>query len=61
MYKEGLKDAGRVEFIMRELIDISEGSDFCHRIVIFGREICTASAPACTACPIKSLCEHGLK
>lgn len=61
MYKEGLKDAGRVEFIMRELMDISEGSDFCHRIVIFGREICTARAPSCHNCPIRHLCDHGLK
>ena len=61
MYKEGLKDAGRVEFIMRELMDISEGSDFCHRIVIFGREICTARSPACHSCPIRRLCDHGRK
>ena len=58
MYKEGLKDATRVEFIMRDLMDISEGSDFCHRIVIFGREICSARNPACHVCPIKDLC-HG--
>ena len=59
MYKEGLKDAGRVEFIMRDLMDISEGSDFCHRRVIFGREICTARAPLCHSCPIRELCEKG--
>lgn len=56
MYKEGLKDATRVEFIMRDLMDISEGSEFCHRIVIFGREICSARNPACHLCPIKDLC-----
>ena len=61
MYKEGLKDAGRVEFLMRDLMDISEGSDFCHRIVIFGREICSARAPACINCPIKELCDRGSK
>ena len=59
MYKEGLKDATRVEFIMRELMDVSRGSDFCHRIVIFGREICTARAPMCHSCPIRELCEKG--
>lgn len=61
MYKEGLKDAVRVEMIMRELMDISEGSDFCHRIVIFGREICTARAPACHSCPIRHLCDKGIR
>ena len=59
MYKEGLKDATRVEFIMRELMDVSRGSDFCHRIVIFGREVCTARTPMCHACPIRELCEKG--
>ena len=57
MYPEGLRDAERIEFIMRDLMDISEGSDFCHRIVIFGREICTARSPRCEACPIFELCE----
>lgn len=61
MYKEGLKDAGRVEFMMRELMDISEGSDFCHRVVIFGREVCTARSPACESCSIRELCDHPSK
>ena len=57
MYREGLRDATRVEFIMRELMDIDEGSDFCHRIVIFGREVCSARNPACHICPIRDLCD----
>ena len=61
MYKEGLKDAGRVEFMMRELMDISEGSDFCHRVVIFGREVCTARSPTCESCSIRELCDHPSK
>jgi endonuclease-3 len=56
MYPEKEKDPTRVEKILRELIDLKEGSDFCHRIVIFGREICTARAPRCSDCPIKHLC-----
>ena len=58
MYPETQKDPTRVEKILRELIDLKEGSDLCHRIVIFGREVCTARAPRCHECPISHLCLH---
>lgn len=61
MYPEGLKDATRVEFILRDIMDVERGSDFCHRIVIFGREVCTARSPRCDTCPLADLCEHNLK
>lgn len=57
MYREGLKDATKIEMMMRELMDPSLGSDFCHRVVIFGREICSARNPACIRCPLADLCE----
>ena len=59
MYPEKEKDPTKIEKILRELIDLKEGSDFCHRIVFFGRETCTARAPKCNGCPLKELCEHG--
>ena len=58
MYPDTHIDPTRVEKILRELIDLKEGSDFCHRIVIFGREVCTARAPRCQECPISHLCLH---
>lgn len=61
MYPESLKDAAKIEFILRDLMDVSEGSDFCHRIVTFGRETCTARSPKCDACPLASLCEYNMK
>ena len=61
MYPEKEKDPAKIERILRELIEPSKGSDFCHRIVIFGREICTARSPGCKECPLFSLCEHGKK
>ena len=61
MYPEGEKNPDKVEKILRSLIDLKEGSDFCHRIVIFGREICTARNPLCESCPISELCEHNAK
>jgi endonuclease-3 len=61
MYPEKEKDPTKIEKILRELIDLREGSDFCHRIVFFGRETCTARSPMCESCPLKELCEHGKK
>ena len=58
MYPEKEKNPTKIEKILVELIDAAEGSDFCHRIVFFGREICTARAPKCEACPISDLCER---
>ena len=56
MYPESEKDPTKIEGILRGLIDMKEGSDFCHRIVLFGREVCTARSPACHSCPMKDLC-----
>lgn len=61
MYPEKEKNPDKVEKILRELIDLKEGSDFCHRIVFFGREVCSARSPRCEACPISDLCEHNIK
>lgn len=61
MYPETLKDAVKIEYILRELIDLKEGSDFCHRIVTLGREICIARRPECEKCPLGDLCERGIK
>ena len=57
MYPTGLKDPTRVERIMMALVEPAEQSDFCHRIVQFGRDICTARAAQCALCPLSHLCE----
>ena len=59
MYSEKLRDPNKIEMILRELIDLREGSDFCHRIVNFGRQICLARSPKCDICPLLHLCEAG--
>lgn len=56
MYKEGFRDPVRIEALLRRILDPEEGSDFCHRIVWFGREVCTARAPRCGECPLADLC-----
>lgn len=59
MYPEKLKDPKKVEDILVDLIAPEKSSDFCHRIVWFGREYCMARAPRCETCPLaaKGLCE----
>ncbi len=57
-YSEDLKDPKRVEKILEKLIPTDEQSDFCHRLVIFGREICTARSPRCTECPLADICKN---
>jgi endonuclease-3 len=57
MYPEREKSPEKIERILRELLPAGRGSDFCHRIVLFGREICSARAPRCEECPIADLCE----
>lgn len=57
MYKEGLKDPLLTEKVLSELIPPSEQSDFCHRMVLFGREYCTAKSPRCSECPILNICK----
>ena len=61
MYPETMKDPVKVERIMDELIAPAERSDFCHRVVQFGRDTCSARAPKCDTCPLAELCEHQLK
>ena len=57
MYDVSLKDPHKVELIMRELVEPSKQSDFCHRIVQFGRDTCAARSPKCADCPISDLCD----
>ena len=58
MYPESLKDPVKVERIMDELVLPEERCDFCHRVVQFGRDTCSARAPQCATCPLNDLCEH---
>ena len=57
MYKDGMKDPLKTEKIMGELVEPGEQSDFCHRIVLFGREYCKAQGPRCDECPIRKICK----
>ncbi|MGN0666699.1 MAG: endonuclease III [Huintestinicola sp.] len=43
----------KVENDLLKLIPPEKSSDFCHRLVIFGRDTCTARSPKCDACPLR--------
>ncbi len=49
-------DPVKVEFALREILPADKSNDFCHRLVLFGRDICTARKAHCEACPLNSFC-----
>lgn len=57
-YPEEEKNPTKIERIMTPLIEPAESADLCHRIVWFGRDVCTARAPKCGECPLSHLCDH---
>ena len=51
------KDPKKIEFALKKIVPADEGSDFCHRIVLFGRDICSARNPKCNDCPMEYNCK----
>ncbi len=60
-YPEKDKNPLKIERIFTPLLQKEKQTDFCHRIVLFGREICKAQSPLCTSCPLKELCPSALR
>lgn len=55
---DGIKEPKKVEMALWKLIPPEEGSDFCHRLVYHGRDICTArTKPRCSQCCLQDICE----
>ena len=50
------KEPEKVERQLRAILPAEESSDFCHRIVLFGRDCCTARNPDCGNCPLRPYC-----
>ena len=54
---DGIKDPKKVEMALWEIIPPEEGSDFCHRLVYHGRDVCTArTKPHCEKCCLADIC-----
>ena len=51
------KDPVTVERELTPVIPTDKQSGFCHRMVLFGREYCTARNPSCEKCPLSHLCD----
>jgi len=45
------KDPYKCELQLKEVLDPEKSSDLCHRLVLFGRDVCTARSPKCDECP----------
>lgn len=55
---ENIRDPKKVEMALWRLIPPEEGNSFCHRLVLHGREICTArTKPHCERCCLADICE----
>ena len=52
------KEPEKVEAQLRAILPPEESSDFCHRIVLFGRDCCTARNPDCGNCPLSLYCRE---
>lgn len=53
---DGTKDPVKAETQLRALLPPEESNNFCHRMVLFGRDVCTAKNPKCEGCPVKAWC-----
>lgn len=51
------KDPYKVEMQLKEILPPEKSNDFCHRLVNFGRDVCTARSPKCGECPLREVCE----
>jgi len=52
------KEPEKVEQQLRAILPPGESSNFCHRIVLFGRDCCTARNPKCGECPLTMFCKE---
>lgn len=58
---DGSRDPLQVERQLRQVLPPRESSDFCHRMVLFGRDVCTARSPKCAGCPLSRDCDEAKK
>ena len=56
---DGSKDPLSVEKQLRAILPPEESNDFCHRLVLFGRDRCTARKANCDGCPLRKDCDYG--
>jgi len=42
------------------IVEPREQADLCHRLVMFGREVCSARSPRCDSCILSDICKNRL-
>ncbi len=52
-----IKDAAKIEKILRDILPPEESNDFCHRLVLHGRAVCDARKPKCDICCMREFCK----
>ncbi len=57
---DGTKDPVKTEQQLRQVLDPEESNDFCHRLVLHGRAVCTARRPDCASCALRPWCSYFL-
>lgn len=56
-----LSDQRKIEAELKKLLPPDESNDFCHRLVLHGRAVCTARSPKCQTCCMNTFCRTGVK
>ena len=54
-------DPKKIETELKKLLPPEESNDFCHRLVLHGRAVCTARSPKCAQCCMNAFCRTGIK
>ncbi len=54
-------DQKKIEMALKKLLPPEESNDFCHRLVLHGRAVCTARSPKCADCCMNGFCRTGVK
>lgn len=54
---DDLKDPVKIETALRKILPPEKSSDFCHRLVLHGRAVCTARKPMCENCCVRHVCK----
>lgn len=52
------EDPVKIEKALKKLLPPDQSSDFCHRLVLHGRSVCTARKPLCDVCGVREYCDY---
>ena len=55
---DGTKDPLKVEQQLRQVLPPEESNNFCHRMVLHGRAVCTARTAKCGECTLAPWCSY---